>query len=256
MSRFNKTTLTYRVLDAFEERYDTSIYDDHDIDLIEHWAYMACMEADKNTTLNHQLDRIVNGLKKYGHRTTVNANEAIQKVSHSKKYELTDKIRHFWGHTLHQIAALKEFTLRDGSTVYEGDIGGWIESEENLSQDGTCWIDPTSKVFDVSKIEDDAYIHEYSSISKGSIIFGEADIEDSEIEESSVCDCAYVYRTEMIGSRCRYRPTISECKVFNSVIDSRANLVKCEINNSTVNILAPDEYSFNITNLTVQGSHR
>ena len=45
------------------------------------------------------------------------------------KYELTTETLQFAGHILHRIKALKDFR-----SVKAGELGGWIESEENLSQ--------------------------------------------------------------------------------------------------------------------------
>ena len=47
----------------------------------------------------------------------------------SKKYELTDETMEWEGHTLHRIKALRDF-----NDVKAGDLGGWVESEDNLSQ--------------------------------------------------------------------------------------------------------------------------
>lgn len=53
-----------------------------------------------------------------------------------KKYELTDnKIKISTGETLYQIKALKDF-----NDVKTGELGGYIEREENLSQDGSSWV--------------------------------------------------------------------------------------------------------------------
>ena len=53
-----------------------------------------------------------------------------------KKYEFTDETKEWNGRTLHRIRAL--FDVRDG--VRAGDLGGWIESEENLEQSDTSWV--------------------------------------------------------------------------------------------------------------------
>lgn len=47
-----------------------------------------------------------------------------------KKYEFTKTDLYFNGTILHQIVALKDF-----GSVKKGDLGGWIESEDNLSQE-------------------------------------------------------------------------------------------------------------------------
>ena len=48
-----------------------------------------------------------------------------------KKYILTDEIRAFYGKILHRIQAVRDF-----DNVKTGDLGGWIEKEENLSHGG------------------------------------------------------------------------------------------------------------------------
>lgn len=71
-----------------------------------------------------------------------------------KKYELTDETMVFHGITLHRIKALKDF-----GNVKSGEIGGWIESEHNLSHNGDCWVADNAKVFDDARVFCDAEIH-------------------------------------------------------------------------------------------------
>ena len=52
-----------------------------------------------------------------------------------KKYELTSETKVFLGKTLYRIKALVQF-----GNVNAGDLGGWIEKEENLSQSGNAWV--------------------------------------------------------------------------------------------------------------------
>ena len=47
-----------------------------------------------------------------------------------KKYELTTETLQFAGRTLHRIKAVKDF-----DSIKAGELGGWIEDENNLSQD-------------------------------------------------------------------------------------------------------------------------
>ena len=51
-----------------------------------------------------------------------------------KKYELTES-KIYCGITLYRIKALRGFR-----NVKAGDLGGWVESELNLSHEGDCWI--------------------------------------------------------------------------------------------------------------------
>ena len=60
-----------------------------------------------------------------------------------KKYELTNKTIEFYGRKLYRIRALKDFI-----GVKAGDLGGYIEKKENLSQDGLCWVYGNAQVCD------------------------------------------------------------------------------------------------------------
>ena len=64
-----------------------------------------------------------------------------------KKYELTTETLQLAGRTLHRIKAVKDF-----GSVKAGELGGWIESEENLSQDDNAWIYGEAMVFDNAKV--------------------------------------------------------------------------------------------------------
>lgn len=68
----------------------------------------------------------------------------------SKKYELTKESKTI--ELVHEntpptqvivcrIRALQNFGNRaTGRAVQKGDFGGWVQSEDNLSQEGTCWL--------------------------------------------------------------------------------------------------------------------
>ena len=57
------------------------------------------------------------------------------------KYELTDETIDVSGTTLHRIKALKDF-----GNVKKGELGGYVESEYNLSQIGNCWVYGNARV--------------------------------------------------------------------------------------------------------------
>lgn len=64
----------------------------------------------------------------------------------SKKFELTSNFKVFLGRKLFQIRALISF-----GDVKEGDLGGYIEKEENLSHDGNAWVSGDAKVTTVTR---------------------------------------------------------------------------------------------------------
>ena len=89
-----------------------------------------------------------------------NNKEAVVEESLSTdnpKYEITTNTMQVYGHTddkvVHQIRALKDF-----GDVKAGDLGGWIEGEENLSQSGNCWVADNAMVYDHAQVRDNAIL--------------------------------------------------------------------------------------------------
>lgn len=68
-----------------------------------------------------------------------------------KKFEFTGETKtislFFRTATLHRIRAVAEFGL-----VKIGDLGGWIEKEENLSHEGKAWVCGDAKVWGNAKV--------------------------------------------------------------------------------------------------------
>ena len=98
-------------------------------------------------------------------------------MTENKKYELTDETKGWCGHTLHRIRAIKDF-----GTVKAGELGGWIESGHNLSQDGDCWIYDNATVYDNAIISDDATACDNAAVCEYATVGGHA----------AVCGCAAV----------------------------------------------------------------
>ena len=59
-----------------------------------------------------------------------------------KKYRLTEETTKVGNRPLYRIQALRDF-----GNVTKGDIGGYIESEKNLSQDGNAWVYGNARVY-------------------------------------------------------------------------------------------------------------
>ena len=57
-----------------------------------------------------------------------------------KKYKLTSEVKTVNGVKVYRIQALRSFKLINGKLVKAGDLGGWIESEANLSHSELCWV--------------------------------------------------------------------------------------------------------------------
>lgn len=68
-----------------------------------------------------------------------------------KKYSiLKDEKIEFNGHTLYRIKAEAEIPYFG---VQAGEIGGYVESEDNLSQEGACFVRGDAKVYGHSKLD-------------------------------------------------------------------------------------------------------
>jgi len=91
------------------------------------------------------------------------------------KYEFTDEIIEHNNSILHRIKALKDF----GEAPYEvhkGDLGGFIEKEDNLSQDGDCWVYYNAKVCNDAIVFDDAIIYNGAQVYDNANVFGFAKV--------------------------------------------------------------------------------
>ena len=54
--------------------------------------------------------------------------------------------------------------LRDFGNVKAGDVGGYIEKEENLSQHGTCWVYHDARVYNDAHVYGDAWIYDSARV--------------------------------------------------------------------------------------------
>ena len=97
-----------------------------------------------------------------------------------KKYEiLKDQAITMNGSTIYRIKALKLF-----GDVEAGDMGGFVESEDNLSHEGPCWIYGDAMVYHKAKVKDNAIIRDYvhvfnnARVMENAIVEGHARVSD------------------------------------------------------------------------------
>ena len=89
-----------------------------------------------------------------------------------KKYELTNETKTLAGGTvLHRIRTLRDIP-RFG--VKAGELGGFVEGENNLSQDGYAWVSGDARVFGNAKISGDAEVYGKAFVSGNAKVFGKA----------------------------------------------------------------------------------
>lgn len=88
-----------------------------------------------------------------------------------KKYELTDKTKEIGGVTLHRIRALIDIPEYD---VKAGDLGGWIEAERNLSQEGAAWVADEAWVTGKACVTDEALVTVKARVTDSARVMGSA----------------------------------------------------------------------------------
>ena len=70
-----------------------------------------------------------------------------------RKFELTTDTKMRFGKKLFRIKALIDF-----GNVKEGEKGGYIEKEENLSQSGNAWVSGNAEVYGNAEVSGNAWV--------------------------------------------------------------------------------------------------
>ena len=84
------------------------------------------------------------------------------------KYKLTaNHKRVLNGVVLYQIQALRDF-----GTVLKGDLGGWIEKESNLSQDGNAWVSGNALVCGDAIVSGNALVYGDAIVYGNAMVYG------------------------------------------------------------------------------------
>lgn len=101
------------------------------------------------------------------------------------KYDFTGETKVIDGITLHQIRALRNLNSRP---IKKGDLGGYIESETNLDQNGNAWVHTRAVVYgtafvtggavvaDASVVRGNARVRDNAQVNGNSLVEGDADV--------------------------------------------------------------------------------
>lgn len=95
-------------------------------------------------------------------------------ITDNTKFNIENHTINIDGVNLYRIIALKDF-----SDVRKGDIGGYVESYDNLSQEGNSWLYDSAKCYSNGKVLEDAKVKGNSLVYRGAIVKGIAEIEDA-----------------------------------------------------------------------------
>ena len=88
-----------------------------------------------------------------------------------KKFELTSEFVTFLGKKLFRIKALISF-----GNVEEGELGGYVEKEENLSNDGNAWVYGDAEVFGNARVYGDAEVFGNARVYGDAWVYGNAEV--------------------------------------------------------------------------------
>ena len=104
-------------------------------------------------------------------------------TSSPKKYELTNETQTKGRHRLHRIRAVRDF-----ADIKSGTLGGWVETEENLSHDGNAWVAGDAAVFCKASVTGNALISDKAIVRDHAQISDDAHVS----MQAMVCDSAQV----------------------------------------------------------------
>ena len=132
-----------------------------------------------------------------------------------KKYELTKETRTIGSVTLHRIKALRSF-----GNVEAGELGGFIEGDQNLSYEDNAWVYDNAmvcgdaRVYGDAKVCDNARVYGAASINGRALIYGNA----------VICDHARVALDAKVGGNAVVRD--NAVITYNALVVGNAKI--CE----------------------------
>lgn len=94
-------------------------------------------------------------------------------------YRLTRETKRIGNKVLYRIQATAPI---EKLGVESGDLGGWIESEANLSQGGSCWVGDDATVMDEATVVDNAvvagsaFVHQSAKINDFAKVYDNAEV--------------------------------------------------------------------------------
>ena len=109
-----------------------------------------------------------------------------------QKYKFTGITKEVYGRTLNQIVCVTTF-----ASIKSGEIGGYIEKEANLSQDGNAWVCVNAEVYGNAKVYGNAWVYGNAKVCEDAEVYGNAKV----CGDAEVCEDAEVYgNAEVCGN--------------------------------------------------------
>lgn len=98
------------------------------------------------------------------------------------KYEITEAAhpKYPW---LHRIRALTDVNEK----IPKGSMGGYVQSEKNLSQEGTCWIYDQAVCCEEAVVEQEAGLYDGTMARGSALVTGDAVMYDRAVADGNCC---------------------------------------------------------------------
>ena len=139
-------------------------------------------------------------------------------MNEQKKYEFTGETKVVFGINFKQIRAIINF-----GCVVAGEIGGWIECEENLSQSGNAWVSGDARVSGNAWVSGDARVSGNAWVSGDAWVSGNAEVKKD--DDYMVIGGAGRYNRFTTFFKCRDKTIKVVCGCFfGTIIEFRAKV--------------------------------
>lgn len=154
----------------------------HDNAIVEGEAYVRSSEVCGNAKVGGNAV-LVDGAA-VGFRREVTGGYIFGEVQEkTRKFELTDetKVCDYYPDrpcTVYRIRALKDMPAVD---VVAGDLGGYVEDENNLSHKGFCWVDGAGCVIGRARVEDNAFVQGHATVADEAVVKGYAVVDGTAV---------------------------------------------------------------------------
>ncbi len=128
-----------------------------------------------------------------------------------KKYELlTNDTVTSSGKPIYRIRACRDF-----GNVKSGDLGGYIETENNLSHEGDCWVADNACVYGNARVSGNAWIADNACVCGNARVFDNARVIDNACVGGNACvfDNAWLMESAQVGGNAT---VCDNAKMFDS----------------------------------------
>ena len=117
------------------------------------------------------------------------------KTMSNEKYEISRKMVKMVVYEGRDVELHRIVALRDFGNVKKGDFGGLVESEDNLSQEGDCWIYGEAEVAGNAKVTGDAIVADTAKVYGNALITDLAKVYEHAVvrDNAEIHDCSLVH---------------------------------------------------------------